>query len=413
MSDAPFGMDPKVLEAMVRKIPANPFTGQVGLNEIMNYFQYNSDMPVIMEILDQSMKEEENRKKVDVSSFDFASLVSTIKRNTDWRITMELLHQVDANGKYHNANYASRIEGLQPVFALTCIVWDMSGGLKLTDEFIGLPTSAVVLEFVQRCIAQPLPGLKPELPATLMFTSNLKAQAEGARLFLDSLPKPFEWTVESSALDTSLKEAFYLGSQILCDKYMELAEELKTKGNEAFVKGDRPAAIEAYEQAIIRGIEAYSERLPEDKATEGLKMLAMCHSNLAAACLIPGDGMDAKRALIEAKKAEGVDPTYGKAYLRTARAYQELGQLGEAQEAIVRALRRPDLRDDMGLINRLIELQTGGDGLPATVHAFDKWMQDILVNDKESARRLEGIGGAWKKRCAEHRRALGEKAGKR
>jgi len=102
-------------------------------------------MPVIREILDHSMEEEKKRRKVDVSSFDFASLVSTIKRNTDWRITMELSHQVDANGKYHHTK-ASGLEGLQPVFALTCAVWEINGDLRLTDEFIGLPTSAVVLE---------------------------------------------------------------------------------------------------------------------------------------------------------------------------------------------------------------------------------------------------------------------------
>ena len=100
-------------------------------------------------------------------------------------------------------------------------------------------------------------------------------------------------------------------------------------------------------------------------------------------------------------------------YLRESRAYQELGQLGEAQEAIARVLRRTDLQDDMGLANRLIDLQTGGNPLPNTTDTFDRWLQDILVNNKESARRMDGIGGAWKKQCAHHRKTLRGATGKR
>jgi hypothetical protein len=101
-------------------------------------------------------------------------------------------------------------------------------------------------------------------------------------------------------------------------------------------------------------------------------------------------------------------------YIRTARAHQELGAISEAQEAIARGLRRPELQDDMGLANRLIELQTDGKGFPNNLEDFDRWMDGVLMGDKEpeSAKLMKGIQGSWKKRCAAHRAALVEKHSK-
>jgi hypothetical protein len=95
-----------------------------------------------------------------------------------------------------------------------------------------------------------------------------------------------------------------------------------------------------------------------------------------------------------------------------ARAHQELGAISEAQEAVARGLRRSELQDDMGLANRLIELQTDGKGLPNNLEDFDQWMDGVLTSNKESAKLMEGIQGLWKKYCAAHRAALAEKHSK-
>jgi hypothetical protein len=89
-------------------------------------------------------------------------------------------------------------------------------------------------------------------------------------------------------------------------------------------------------------------------------------------------------------------------YLRAARAHQELGAISKAQDAVARGLRRPELQDDMGLASRLIELQTCGKNLSNNLQDFDRWMDTVLTGNKESAERMEGIQGSWKKRCAAH-----------
>ena len=100
------------------------------------------------------MKDAEQFKPeiVDLSSFDFASLASTIERGTHWRIVMSLSHYIDTRGNIK----APGTEGSRPVFALTCIAiaWNLNAGQiqtrddgwRWTDESIGLPTSAFVLK---------------------------------------------------------------------------------------------------------------------------------------------------------------------------------------------------------------------------------------------------------------------------
>ena len=43
------------------------------------------------------------KNESDLSSFNFASLASTIKQNTMWRIDMELSNQIDRNGECYDA----------------------------------------------------------------------------------------------------------------------------------------------------------------------------------------------------------------------------------------------------------------------------------------------------------------------
>lgn len=88
-------------------------------------------------------------------------------------------------------------------------------------------------------------------------------------------------------------------------------------------------------------------------------------------------------------------------YVRQATASEALGQLDDAQDAIARALRRPDLENDKNLVDRLIHLLTAGNGLPNDESTFKNWMLDVLVNDRKTGERLSGIRGEWSRRCDE------------
>jgi hypothetical protein len=173
----------------------------------------------------------------------------------------------------------------------------------------------MIIRFIQRCIAKPLPiaNYEPGLPETLHLTINLKQHADGVRPFLDSLPKPFGWLVEPDSFTDFVKDLAYSGSQFRFDGYMKLGQKLKVKGNEAFAKGHRKVAIETYEEAITRGIEALNTGPTDDQRKRALTLLAILYSNLAATYLIPGEGMDAQKALDQALKAEHVGPSYAKA----------------------------------------------------------------------------------------------------
>ena len=51
----------------------------------------------------------------------------------------------------------------------------------------------------------------------------------------------------------------------------------------------------------------------DDREKRARNLLSILHSNIAAAYLIPGEGMNAEQALDDALKAEYVCPSYAKA----------------------------------------------------------------------------------------------------
>jgi hypothetical protein len=142
-----------------------------------------------------------------------------------------------------------------------------------------------------------MPIYEPALPDKLTLTINLKQHAASVRPFLDSLPKPFSWMVEPEVFSDFLRNVADTGRHIQFDEYTKFAQDLKNKGNEAFAKGDRKAAIKAYKESITRGIEALNTRPTEDKEKQAFALLAVLHSNLAATYLMPGEKKDAKKAL--------------------------------------------------------------------------------------------------------------------
>lgn len=86
-------------------------------------------------------------------------------------------------------------------------------------------------------------------------------------------------------------------------------------------------------------------------------------------------------------------------YICQATAYQVLGDLESAKDAVARALGRQELENDLGLADRLIDLYTDGKGFPDEEEHFKSWMLEVHHNHKKSSERLRYIGGEWTRRC--------------
>jgi hypothetical protein len=171
-------------------------------------------------------------------------------------------------------------------------------------------------------MARPL-NYEPALPECLHLTLNVKQHARAVRPFLDSLPKPFTWLVESEVLTNSIKEVSYTMSQLRFDGYIRLAQDLKEKGNESFGKGQRKAAVKAFKEGIVRCLEALNTNPSDEKEKGAVGLLAVLRSNLALTYLVPGEGMNARKALDVALAAENVCPSYAKAYVSANRYSSE------------------------------------------------------------------------------------------
>lgn len=86
-------------------------------------------------------------------------------------------------------------------------------------------------------------------------------------------------------------------------------------------------------------------------------------------------------------------------YVRQASALGMLGKKDEAIEALIRGLKRKELEDESGLVDRLIDLLTNGKGLSDEEGVFKQWMIDITINDKRPfARSLMDLEGEYKRR---------------
>ncbi|EDR11276.1 uncharacterized protein LACBIDRAFT_293413 [Laccaria bicolor S238N-H82] len=280
---------------------------------------------------------------------------------------------VDAAGRAVDPSEGHGSAGLRPTFMI--YIYETSGKHRVMHETTGLPDSKTVLQ-----LQQHLPTLKP---------------------FLDSLPAPFHWRVETREEAEGLSERIHQLNVKGVVASMELAEKAKSVGNEAFSRKERAAAIKAYTEAIGHLIDVLSMKPDLDEEAKAKNLLAVCYSNRAATYLIPGAGQDVERALLNGKKAEMADPSYAKGYIRQATASEALGKLDDAQDAIARALRRPDLENDKNLVDRLIDLLTGGKGMSNDEGTFKNWMLDVLINDRRSSERLSGIDGEWRRRCDE------------
>ena len=153
----------------------------------------------------------------------------------------------------------------------------------------------------------------PGLPRFLRITVKLAHHQSALRPFLDSLPAPFEWGMETPAAANERVDILDSRMQAKYKSYMSLADTAKVAGNDAFGHKDRDTALQKYSEATNLVTEALAQRPNDVQKRAANKLMAVCLSNRAATYLLPGDGSDAAKALEDAEKAERYDADYGKA----------------------------------------------------------------------------------------------------
>ncbi|PPR04978.1 hypothetical protein CVT24_010436 [Panaeolus cyanescens] len=380
------------LMTLVNKVPVNPVTG---LPDVARFMEEN---PSEMEKLYQQLhKLNVDPTDSDLDSFNYSELKSTIAHESFWVLQIEPMGYVDAAGKPVEDDSAIHKPGVKPTFVLYC--YDDAGKYRVTSDCVGLPSADLVLKTIKRAIAWPSAPLKPALPWFLLISIKFSQHVDALRPFLDSLPKPFHWRLETRQEAEGVRDGVDEINQKHIPMSMKLAEEAKLAGNQAFAAKNRPVAIKAYTEAINHLHDVMSQNPTEEQSSKAKKLMAICLSNLSATHLLPGTGQAAEPALKAGKTAEVADPSYAKAYARQASALVILGKKDEAIETIIRALKRKDLENESGLVDRLIELLTHGKGLSDDEAIFKQWAIDLIINDKRPfVKSLMDVKGEYRRR---------------
>ena len=146
-----------------------------------------------------------------------------------------------------------------------------------------------------------------------MLSIKFQQHVTALRPFLDSLPPPFHWRLETSEEADALHEGIHVENERGVKQGLDLAAKTKAIGNTAFATKDRAGALKAYTDAIEYLLDALSQKPDVNDTKNAKKQLAICHANRAAAYLITGEGMDLKKALRDGETAEAADPSYAKA----------------------------------------------------------------------------------------------------
>ncbi|KAF8884887.1 hypothetical protein CPB84DRAFT_1788774 [Gymnopilus junonius] len=415
----------RAISAITRNFRPDSITGEVEFADIVQYISTHIDDPDVQIFLSESNKrgaiQKEERKKV-LAEFDIKKL--KIQFGAAWLISLEYAGlttdpRLDDNWSLPedpDPEEGTQAPGLteepRQKFQMFCYIREGPGTEDGTNsrhvaEFIGLPTSKQIEDFVKVSMAAPLECYSPGIPTTLAFSYNLNVHKAALMPFLHSLPFPCSHIFETAEIRNKMADQGDAVAERRFREYIEYATKLKDAGNEAYSKRDRKGAVAKYKEAIDELdkllLKMLSEAPERDKETKDL--ITVCWANSSAAKLldIPGEGKDAEGAKQDAEKALKFDREYAKGYMRLSRAHEVLGDTDGAQDALVRGLRRKSLQDHWGLADHLISLQTEGKGLPKEKDTFKIW----LASDRVS--RMSDLGGAWQKRCQQHARILESK----
>ncbi|KAI0698107.1 hypothetical protein BC835DRAFT_1413251 [Cytidiella melzeri] len=338
----------------------DPVTGEIGPEQIASVMIRNFNNPLVQkvgQIAQKAMKERAEEHDPDFNDFDFESLASTTPTNVAggsmWYISLERFAFANPAGDLIKDDIAPTVPGAQPVFFLNC---EHEGIIRLMEQVTGLPNSQQILRFIKRAMVTPVPGLHPCLPRHLQITMKLTQHRPYLQPFLDSLPAPFTWDIDTREVAQMTRDAIDNRMQERRSQYLAAAEAAKAEGNRAFNRQDRQMALGKYKEAIDRAWDAASLRPDTEDRLAAHRLMAVCHANRAATHLLPGEDADFSKALADSQDAEKYDPDYAKGYYRQAKALEALGDVLQAQESLRRALSRPALSGDKTLLSLLNEL---------------------------------------------------------
>ncbi|KAI0065791.1 hypothetical protein BV25DRAFT_1836074 [Artomyces pyxidatus] len=332
------GLDRELLLKISKNVRPNAITGHVETEDFKRYMFEHLDSPDVQCLLSQANLATQGLKDVDVSRFDFTSLGPAVVPKSSWWIKLSFAWLVDAEGRTVDPEVAHTVPGVQQLFTLSC--HDLGDDVeRLVQDVHGLPKSSDVLKFIQRCIAAPFSPFLPALPNFLLLSIKLQPHIATLAPFLDTLPAPFAWKVESPRLAQTFGNISYAGEEFRFRAYTLLSQKAKKAGDDAFGAKDRAVAVKAYGEALDHLDEAMRESHTEEQEQNTKRLIAICLSDRAAAYMLEGEGMEPALALSDAEEAEEADPSHLKAYHRQAKALQLLGEHGKAREVIKRALK--------------------------------------------------------------------------
>lgn len=158
----------------------------------------------------------------------------------------------------------------------------------------------------------PLPGIVSSMPRMLHISNKLQQHQSALEPFLNSLPAPFQWEIQSPLIAGAIDDLLDARWQLKYQQYMELAEEAKVAANNAFKVKDRATALKKYTETMDLVQDALLQRPGVEQRKTAEKLFAICLGNRAATYLMDGEGKNVSKALEDAKKAEVYDVDYGK-----------------------------------------------------------------------------------------------------
>lgn len=118
--------------------------------------------------------------------------------------------------------------------------------------------------FIKQSMVTPTPGMRPALPRYLTITAKLVQHRPTLEPFLNSIPVPFTWAIESPDIASAAMDELDVLMQHRYKQYMDIAQAAKAAGNDAFNRKDRAVAMAKYTEAISVVLDALSQR-PTDQ----------------------------------------------------------------------------------------------------------------------------------------------------
>ncbi|KAF9528349.1 hypothetical protein CPB83DRAFT_835841 [Crepidotus variabilis] len=352
-------LEKEAMKKLFREVKPDPVTGQLNDTDIIQYINAHPNDPM--------------RGAIWLVSLDYFGLTTEERWGDNW----DTGDQETTHGK-KRAEERGGAPGQS--FQLTCKIREGPEVLGIGDDdvrkvsvFLGLPTWNEIEEFT----------------------------------FFNQFKPPFTWIFETDQIRDNIGEKDLKRANESFRKYMKYSEDLKERGNKAFAGGRREEAVAKFQDAAENLDKLLLKKIsePHEKEAQTRLLLAICLSNCSAAIMLVVDGQkDVDGSIKDAERAIIADATCPKSYNRLSRAYEEQGNIFEAQRALARGLCVKKLENHYGLADHFILLRTQEKGLKAMgKEEYESWWNLTFVEDKRMADLMDGLEGSWKKRLEDRR----------